>query len=716
MLASCRSPHSLLPVLPSLDDPEIEDGLSWIQVLPDGRVRFFCPRMEMGQGASLGLCQIVAEEMNVDQPDIECVTPSTNQTKPFKMTVGSEGIANFFAPVSHGAAQLRETLRSLASEQLTLPLSQINDARGGFILPDGEQLPYRMIVPGDAQILHANIGATQDNLPARSAERRSNKYSAIGKEWKHHDLHKIVTGQCIFSRDMSLPDMLYGEAVHPPAFGARLVTVNADKVKAIPGVKKVIVDWKDGFCAIVADNPFTLSTAIAALDTDWHVPDSLNQSDLDRIFDVQRANADSQFEHELMSTGDLAKGRRRAHHRLTSRYDTPFAVHAPMEPRAAVADVKPEKVELWCGSQDPFFVQRQVAQQLGCKPEKIIVHALRMGGGFGGRVQCLASIEAARLSAAVGQPVAVQWHREMELRDNYFQPAFSHLIDAGVNTNGTISHWHHKFVSSPIVTGLVPDSISWFVDRVVADEGTARGSKPRYAIKNCRIDYSDIRTSIPTGAWRGLGAAPNTFAIESMIDELAHAARIDPMQFRLQNISDEEHRLAAVLREVANISNWDNPLPADMGRGVACAVYKGLTAVAVVVEVAIDHAEERIQVTRAWCAQDCGLVINPDQVKSQITGNIVWGCSMTLKERVTIEAGRIVEDNFDSYEILRNHECPDVTIALVDPESSPPSGVGEAAFPPVAPAIANAIFAATTQRVRQLPVSYHTLSSSAGRN
>ena len=708
VLSSCSSVRSLLPPLPSLDDPELEDGLAWVQALPSGRIRFFCPRMEMGQGASLGLSQVVAEELNIGQPEIECVLPATNQTPRFKMTVGSESIATFFEPVSYGAARLRETLRGLAAARAGLSPARIRDSRGGFILPDGTELTYAMLVPAEPLVLSS---ANSGPLP-RYALQRGGKYQAIGHGWRHQDLEAIVTGQAVYSRDVSLPGMLYGQVLRQPAFGARLQSVESRAAKAMPGVTAVVVDLENDFVGIVTDDPFELPAAMQAIDAAWRVPADLDQNRIDADLDVERLRAGDDFEHTLTSSGDMDAGRGAAKYKATARYDTPFAAHAAMEPRAAIAWVKTDKVEVWCGSQDPFFVQRRVANAIGRTADDVVVHSHRMGGGFGGRVQCQASEEAALLSARVGRPVRVQWDREAEFQNNYFQPAFSHFIDAGVTSAGTISHWEHDFVSSPILTGPAPKNIAWVLDMVMADEGTARGSLPQYRVANRRVRYSDIRTQVPVGAWRGLGSAPNTFAIECMMDELAIAAGIDPLRFRLQNLPLESKRLAAVLRRVAEIAEWGQPAPADTGRGLACAVYKDRTAVAVVAEIQIDHAARDLRVTKAWCAQDCGLVVNPDQVENQIMGNMVWGCSVALKERITIEAGAVVERNFDSYEILRHHECPDMTVALVD-SGAPPVGVGESALAPVAPAIANAIFAVTGRRIRRLPISYDSVFGDA---
>ena len=700
-----------MPALPTFDDPGATDGLTWVQALNDGRIRFFCPRMEMGQGAGLGLSQVVAEELNIDQSDIDCILPDTDQTPPFQMTVGSQSIAHFFDPVSWAAAQLREALRRLAAQKSGLPVDQIKDGRAGFSLPDGTTVGYDALVPA-APVVVSGDQLVPDDALLRHALNGTDRHQAIGQSWRHPELKSIVTGQMTYARDVSIPDMAYGAVIYPPAFGAGFIKADTAKARAIPGIIGVEINKGDGFVGIVgivADNPFVLADAIEALNVQWQVDENLNQTEIDARFDVEKIRADNDFDHTLLSSGDLAAGRQNARMRVAGRYDTPFMAHAAIEPRSGLAWVRDDKVEVWCGTQDSYFVQKRVAKIVGRKVDDVVVHTHRMGGGFGGRVPCQASEAAARLSATFNRPVRVQWDRETEFQNNYFQPRFSHYIDAGVTADGTISHWDHDVVSSSILTGLVPSFIGKVIDMAKADDGTVRGIIPQYTIPDRRIRYSAVRTPVPVNAWRGLGSAPNAFAIESMMDELAIKAGIDPLQFRLQNLPPDSDRLANVLRRVAEISGWGKPTLANTGHGLACAVYKDETAVAVVVDIQIDHTTREVRVTRVWCAQDCGLVLNPHQVESQIMGNIIWGCSMSLKEQITFAAGRVEQDNFHLYEPLRHASAPAVTVELVVPIDTAPSAVGEAALPPVPAAIANATFAATGRRNRRLPMTYENI-------
>lgn len=698
VLTSCSS---LIPALPTTGEPRLEDGVHWIQALPDGRIRFFCPRMEMGQGASLGLAQLVAQELNVGQEKIECVTPRTDQVKPFQMTVGSQSIFNFAEPVSRGAAALRETLKRKAAEMKGVSHDQVEETADGFKVA-GVFIGYEGLVSGDAEIVSPD--ATE--LPATYQPRWKSKKGAVGQRWKHHETHDIVTGRMTFSRDVVVPDMLHGGVLRPPRFGAQLKKVSADAVEDMPGVVQVVIDLERSFVGVVAETPFGLDEAVNALEAVWDVPEGMSGPE---VLDVRRNKKNGHYEHTLAEDGDLGGTTQGANKVVSSVYETSFMSHAAMEPRASVVWVQNDEVSVWCGSQDPFFVQKRVAEVLNRKVEDVVVHSLRMGGGFGGKVFSAPSEEAALLSAAVGRPVKVQWTRETEFQQNYFQPKFSHALEASLDDSGKILRWRHDFVSGPIIFGMVPRQFAGIIDIFVADEGTARGALPPYSFANRRIRYSDIRTEIPTGAWRGLGAAPNAFAMESMMDEMAILADQDPLAFRLAHLDEKNHRLGVVLRRVGQLANWPAPEKEGRGLGVACAIYQKQTYVAVVAEVEIDHLNGTINATKLWCAQDSGLVINPDLVENQVLGNLTWGCSVALKEKMTFTDGVADQTNFDSYNILRHDEAPTVVIELVETEGESPSAVGESALAPTVAAIANAIYDATGNRPKRLPIDYESI-------
>jgi CO/xanthine dehydrogenase Mo-binding subunit len=491
--------------------------------------------------------------------------------------------------------------------------------------------------------------------------------------------------------------------IRPPRPGATLANAEVEVARSLEGVVGVIADRDEGRVGVLAENPFVLEAAAAALELEWKGGVTFSQAELERELDVEGARERDEFEHTVDSQGKTRGAAVAAVHRLQARYDTPPWAHAAMEPRAGVVSVGPDEVEVWTASQDPWYLQGLVAESTGRGRDEVILHNLRMGGAFGGRKRCQATLEAAWLSSAVGRPVRVQWSRAEEFRENLLQPPFSHLIDAGVDAEGHLTHWLHDFTACPIGldSATVPKRLHWLAD-LVADPGTKRSALTPYRVSDRRTRFSDLRIPVQTGQWRGLGAAPNTTAIELAMDELAQMAGIDPVEFRLRNLGPERERLAAVLREAARLSGWGEPSAAGRGRGLACAVYEEMTYVAVVLEVAVD--EDGIRPLRAWCAHDCGLVVNPDQVTAQIEGNIAWGCSVALQERAEIRDGANANDSFETYPILRQTDSPDVEVSLVEHDGDPPAGAGEPAIAPTPAALVNAVFAATGPRHRRLPI------------
>jgi len=329
-----------------------------------------------------------------------------------------------------------------------------------------------------------------------------------------------------------------------------------------------------------------------------------------------------------------------------------------------------------------------------------------VGGAFGGRSLCQASVEAAWLAAGSGRPVKVQWSREEEFAINHVGPQFSHRIQAGVDAKGDITYWHHRMIGSPILmsSAMIPDHLHWAAD-IPADPGTRSGTEISYRAPNRRVDFADVRRPMPTGPWRGLGAAPNTFAVECAVDELAQKVNMDPLLFRQRAASSE--RLVEVLSRVRQLSGWDAQQLKGAHLGVAATEYDHATCVAVVARVVLEDESPRVD--GLWCAQDCGLVVCPDQVRAQIEGNMVWGIGMALHEEFRLAGGCAATQNFDSYHLARNSDVPKIEIALVESER-PPSGSGEAAFAPAAAAIVNAISRMRGGRLRSLP-----LGTEAGR-
>lgn len=635
-----------LPAMPTRSMPEAEARIAWLRLLPDGRVRLLLPRQEMGQGVSVALRQIVAEELDWDIERVEAVLPDTASIAPVKSTVGSDSLKDFAGPVARAAALLREHLH-----------------RGGDnaeIVDRGQPVVLRSFRPDGAR-RHVGLGLPTDKIAS------------------------VVTGAPLYAGDIRLPDMLFGMVL--PA----VATISA------PGDEVRRITLSDGRSGLLSAHPAGLHAATARIERD-RTPRPMPAVDIDAI--QQRGN----LEHNLR--GDALDAD--ASWILDRRYDIPFAAHAAIEPRSAVAQWHDRdavvRLEVWTGTQDAFFVREALARHFGLATRKVLVHGCRIGGGFGARTIVRQELEAALLAEAAGRPVKVQWSRAAEFIDGFHRPPSSHRIRARLGADGRIADWWHGFCSGHVIfTSAAMPRWMQMVTSLVKDPGVARGAVSPYVAARMRVEFSDIRLPVDTGPWRGLGAGPNGFAIESAIDELAALAGQDPLQFRLGNLDPQHVRLKTCLERVADLAGWTaRPRSGKgFGRGLACGIYKESSYAAVVADVNVDNAGA-MRVTRLYCAQDSGLVVNPDQVRAQIEGNLVWGIGMVLNERLQIEDGRVAAYSFADYAIPTMDAMPLIDIVLIEPAGAQPGGAGETAMVAVA-AVANAIAAATGRRVTTLP-------------
>jgi CO/xanthine dehydrogenase Mo-binding subunit len=694
--------RSLLSTLPSFDVPGEDAGAAWIQIRADGRCQMLCPRSEMGQNASIGLAQIAAEELNISVEEIDLRFPNTHEIPQVILTAGSMSMRLFTEPTARAAAALREVMRGRAAEHSGTDLAAVEDGVGGFVLPDQRTLSYGDLATGEPVILDGGE-VPEARLYSFDATRR---HRQIGRSAAPHQLQEIVTGAPVFASDVRVPDMLFGRTVRPAARSARLVSVDDASAQDVPGVVQVIIDHKRDLVGVVGETPGAVDGAIEALDVTWELPARFDQQTIDELIDVDAALARGDLEHTLLDdTFDPEPA-----WDIDLRFEVQVQSHAMQEPRAAVARITPingrERVEIWTGSQDPFVVQRHAARDLGVSKDQVIVHAHRMGGGFGGREHYDVERDAVWLARAAGRPVRAQWSREDEFRAARNRPPSTHRLRLKADEQGRLTDWWHAFVSGYIIfaRGRLP---GWLLPpaRLTGDLGVARGGLPPYAAGRKRIEYDDIDLPIDLGTWRSLGATPNTFAIESAIDELARLRNLDPVEFRLQNLAPEHDRLAACLRKTRELAEKAAlPSGAGVGRGYACGIYEEHSFVAASADVQVDKAAQAIRVVRMCCVQDVGLAVNPDQLKAQIEGNLIWGLGMALKERVEIGQSDIASLNFDRYEIPGIQDVPEFDIEIISPHRIPPAGAGETALIVGPPAIANALREATGRRYTALPI------------
>lgn len=694
---------SLIPAIPTTSD-DIEEGINgWVQITPENRIRYFMGKAEMGQGVLNGISQILAAEFNMTLSEVDPVFPHTNQIDPVRMTVGSESISTLYPHLRKASAQLKESLQEALLKKVGGDSNDLSEKEGGVLhTPTQQFYSYGAIVQQSPKI--KILKSTPSLKPPR-------QQPLIGKRQFFLDTPAKVQGKAIYTHDVQLPRMLYGKVAKPPVFEATMQSVDSQLAKNIPGVVKVVLDLDDNFVGVIAQSDLAAAEALKKIKIQWNIPKVWQQGDVDHELDINFLNAEGINPDILKEEGDVEDAQEVAQHHLKRDYYTPFGAHAAMETHAGVAHVTQNKADIWVGSQDAFFHQKLAAKITGLSEDKVNVHTTFIGGGFGGKVMVGAAVEAIRLSNAVKQPVRVIWDREENFQYGYFRPPSQHQIKAGVTKTGKVAYWQHQFSSGAVIfsTGMLPRSLHKLILTFTTDFGASRGALIPYTFANQQIEQWDRIFPIPTGAWRGLSSSTNAFAIESTIDDLAHLAKVDPLQFRLNHLNDTQSRLKAVVKKVGELANWKQPLPSGWGRGIACGIYKEMSYVAVVADAEVDAQTQSIQVKKLYCAHDCGLIINPNSVETMIEGNLVWGISMTLKENLSVKNGQMNASNFNTYSVARMSDVPPIEIALIEDKSIPPSGAGEPAIMVTPAAIANAVFDATGKRPSRLPIRWEDL-------
>lgn len=693
--------RGLMPVLPSSGDPPAHTAMLWLQLAPHGRLTLWCPVHELGQGTSVGLAQIAAEELGLDLGDVEVRWPDSTQLPYLRMTTGSAGIAAHAHPLALAAATLRERLRSRAARQWQVDARSVRHVEAAFVAADGRRASLADLAQGEPEVL---TDATDDpSAPVLYTFDAARPKRWVGLPMPTAQAEAIVRGQALFAADVRLPDMAYGRAVQAPCPGARIARLDEDAARAEPGVLAVVVDRERAFVGAVARTPAALERCLARLAVRWQTPGPLDDAALAAAVDVDAALQRGPLTHTLVQEGGAGTGP----WTVDLRLDLPPLHHAQQEPRAAVArfidrDGTPG-LELWLGSQDTTVAQRKAADELGWPPERVRVHRTRVGGAFGGRALYDVAGDAMRLARAAGCPVKVLWSREDEFQADRLRPPSSHRVRLRLDATGRLQTWWHAMVSGPMLLtellapGWALPPLRW----AMADFGVARSVVAPYTAPQRRIECDVVPLPVHTGPWRSLGATPNTFAIESAMDEAARVLGWDPIDLRLRNLGPEHERLAHCLRRLQALTGAA-PIAPDMGRGVACGTYHGNSHVACAFDVQI-KADRRVRIQRAWCVQDTGLVINPDQVRAQIEGNLMLAISQVLHERARLTPEGPAARRLADHPVAGFAQRIEPVIDLVDRPAEAPAGVGETALIAAVPALANAIRTARGERPLRLP-------------
>ena len=642
------------------------DLSAWIHVGAGGRVTVFTGKVEMGQNIRTSLSQQVAEELRVPVESIDMLMGDTDRT-PYDMgTFGSRSTPTMGPQLRKAAAAARELFLDMAAEAWKADRSALA-AEGGKVVDRaaGRAISFGELARGK-ELVRA-IDASPALVPAAG-------WKVAGTSVSKVDGRAFVTGVHRYTSDLSRPGMLHGKVLRPAGFRGRLASLDASAAEGMPGVRVV----RDGdFVGVTAPSAWDAERALGAIRAQWTVPEQPSEGELWEVLKKKTEGADrSQPE----SVGSVEEARAAADVKLSATYRVAYIAHAPLEPRAAVAEWNGDKLTVWTGTQRPFAVKDELAEVLRIPAERVRVLVPDTGSAYGGKHTGDAAVEAARLSRAAGKPVKVVWTREEEFTWAYFRPAGVIEVASGARKDGTVTSWEfHNYNSGPAAIGTP------------------------YAVANRKIQYHPADAPLRQGSYRGLAATANHFARESHMDELAQALSMDSLQFRLKNLQDE--RLKAVLQAAADKFGWGAAQPAaGNGFGIACGVEKG-GYIATCAAVEIERSTRRVILRRVVQAFECGAVVNPGGLRNQIEGAVVQAIGGALFEAVRFSGGKISNPHFSQYRVPRFSDLPRIDVVILDRKDLPSAGAGETPLVGLAPAIGNAISAATGIRLRSLPLA-----------
>jgi len=659
-------PRGGRPGLPS-------DFNAFLRIGEDGRVTCFTGKIEMGQGPITSLPQMLAEELDTPLDTVDIVMGDTDLCPWDQGTFGSMTTRMFGPALRAAAAEAKAVLLELAAAALKVPQAQLV-AKDGVIFDQQDpknKISYGQLAKGQKIKRHAE---------ARPSLKSPAQFKISGQSHTRRDGEAKVTGKAHYAADIRVPGMLYAKILRPPAHGAKLKSVDTAPAKAVAGVQVI----QDGdLVAVLHEFPDVAEAALGKIKAEFDTPAATY--DDKTVFDHLISVAPQP--QVRAKGGDLDEGQKNSVKKFESTYLNAYVAHSPMEPHAALCQIEGDKATVWASTQNPFGARGQIAEAIGFPAEKVRVITPFVGGGFGGKTNNQEAVEAARLAKAAGKPVQVMWSREEEFFYDTFRPAAVVKINSGVDAAGKMAFWDY--------------------DVYFAGE---RGAAQFYTVPNHRTasrgsGFGGPASAHPfaTGAWRAPGNNTNTFARESQIDIMAAGAGIDPVEFRLNNLSDE--RMIRVLKAAADKFGWTPAKgPSKRGLGVACGIDAG-TYVAAIAEVAVDKDKGTVQVKRVVCAQDMGVVINPEGATIQLEGCVTMGLGYALTEEVHFKGGQVLDTNYDTYELPRFSWVPKIESVLIKNNETAPQGGGEPSIILMGALVANAICDATGARLFQLPMT-----------
>ncbi|HAD03548.1 MAG TPA: twin-arginine translocation pathway signal protein [Desulfuromonas sp.] len=664
---------------------------AFLRIGSDGSVTIICHKSEMGQGVYTALPTIVAEELDCAWEKVKIeqspVAPEYAHTMFGSMvTGGSTSVRSEWQRLAQAGATARAMLVAAAAAGWKIDPAACRTENGAVYHPDGRRLSYGQLATKAAKLA----------VPPQVALKDPARYRLIGRPLARLDSPAKINGQARFGLDVQRPGLLVAVIARPPVFGATLRGFNADKANSVPGVRAVVA--VPAGVAVVADGFWPARQARALLEIAWDEGPgaALASAGLRQQFATLAATP-GLVAHRA---GDVTAALERATVRLEAEYEVPYLAHATMEPLNCTVDLKADGCDIWTGSQMQTVDRDAAARVAGLQPEQVRLHTTFLGGGFGRRANPASDfvVEAVQVAKAIKQPVKVIRTREDDMRAGYYRPCWYDRISAGLDADKQVSAWRHTIVGQSIMAGtafagMIKDGI---------DETSVEGAADTpYAFPNLLVDLHTPQLPVTVLWWRSVGHSHTAFVVESFLDEVAHAAGTDPVTLR-RTLLAQQPRPRGVLELAASKAGWGTPLAAGRGRGIAVHASFG-SYLAQVAEVSLEK-NGRVRVHRVVCAIDCGRVVNPDTIAAQMESGIAFGLSAALHGAITLKAGRVEQGNFDDYPLLRLDEMPQVEVHIV-PSSEAPGGVGEPGVPPIAPAVANALFALSGARVRSLPLT-----------
>jgi isoquinoline 1-oxidoreductase beta subunit len=689
---------------------------AWVRITPDNHVTLILEKSEMGQGVMTALPMILAEELSLDWKKVKIEQAPTNPEIYNHGTGGSGSVAGSWLPLRRAGAAAREMLVSAAAQRWNVNANTCVVKDGGVLHGARKNfLTYGELVEDAAKLPIPNF----NTVPLKN----SDDFTIVGHDTRRFEARDKATGVAKFGIDSRMPGMQFAVIARCPVFGGKLKSFDAAKAKAVPGVKDVIAiepvgpgAFTAGGVAVLAENSWAAMQGRKVLDITWDEgPNAGESSDSLRKQFLDNAAKPGKV---VRNDGDAEAALSSAAKKIEATYEFPFAPHACMEPMNCTVHIRPDGAEAWVPTQAPQWAQEVIAGVSKLPRESVVVHTTLMGGGFGRRYQADFVMEAAQVAAkASGKPVMVLWTREDDMQHGFYRPASYHRMWGTVDAQGKLAAWKHFQTSTSIAA-------MWSKDGAEKPEDGEFGTAAfiPYAAANYRVEYTLAKSGVPRAWWRSVEHSTSGFIVESFVDELAHAAGADPLEFRLRLIGEDRKipdfthpkeakpldtaRLKGVLRLAAEKAGWGKPLPKGISRGVA-TYYSFESYTAAVAEVSVKNGAVKIH--RLVYAVDCGVPVNPEGIRAQVESAAIYGLSAVLHDAITIKGGRVEQSNFNDYEMPRISETPKTEVHVVMSKEEP-TGIGEPGLPVVAPAVCNAIFAATGKRIRRLPIRAEDLA------